>query len=115
MQAIQQGIQAEQYAEKYLIQHGLVLIERNFRLKIGEIDLIMQDKDYLVFVEVRYRKNNHFGGAVASIDARKRKKIVNTAKYYLAWHQKYDKIPCRFDVVAIEGTQTTWIKNAFGE
>lgn len=105
---------AEATAERYLAQKGLMFIQRNFRTKMGEIDLIMQDKDTLVFVEVRYRKNASFGGAIASVDRRKQMKLIRTAQYYLAWHEKYAKMPCRFDIVGVsELEKIEWIKNAF--
>jgi putative endonuclease len=115
------GNQAEIHAEKYLNQQGLYFIQRNFRSKTGEIDLIMGDGNSLVFVEVRYRKTNYFGGAIASVDSRKQRKLIKTAQYYLAWHQKYAKMACRFDVVGIQGDffipsklEVEWIRNAFG-
>jgi putative endonuclease len=113
------GYQAEIYAEKYLVKQGLSFIERNFRSKTGEIDLIMCDKSSLIFIEVRYRKNACFGGALASVDKRKQHKLIKTAQYYLICHPKYAKMACQFDVVAIQGDFSTqpkleWIKNAFG-
>lgn len=113
MEKISIGAIAEKQAEQYLIKCQLTLIQRNFRSKMGEIDLIMQDADSLVFVEVRYRKNDHFGGAAASVDTRKQRKLIKTAQYYLAWHPKYAKIACRFDVVCIQGDNIEWLKNAF--
>ncbi len=109
-----QGRWAEAIAERYLAEKGLILIQRNFRTKIGEIDLIMQEEKTLVFVEVRYRKNNCFGGAIASVDRRKQIKLSRTAECYLAWNKKYAKIASRFDVVGIsDALDIEWIKNAF--
>lgn len=116
-----QGKRAEALAEEYLVKKGLVLVQRNFRTKTGEIDLIMQDESTLIFVEVRYRKNNSFGGGTESVDRRKQAKLTRTAECYLAWHKKYDKIASRFDVVSISPHETQnssaksieWIKNAF--
>jgi len=106
------GDRAEDQALDYLKQAGLDLISRNYRCRQGEIDLIMKDREYLVFVEVRYRKNSRFGGAAMSVDWRKQKKIIACAKQYL---QKLNKIPpCRFDILAIEDkSQVEWLKNAF--
>jgi len=108
------GDDKERLAEDDLAAKGFVLIERNFLCKSGEIDLIMKDQDYLVFIEVRYRKNNEFGGALASITAGKQKKLRRAAEYYLLQHFGNTPPPCRFDVVAIEGQdEIMWIKNAF--
>jgi len=113
----QKGALAEKYAENYLIQQGLIFIERNYSCKCGEIDLIMKDQSALVFVEVRYRKNNVFGGALASINRKKQLKMVRTAQYYLSYKEKCAKIESRFDVVSIEGSLDSidklyWVKNA---
>ena len=111
---ITQGAQAEQLAVQYLQQQGLRLIEQNYRGRFGEIDLIMQDGTTLVFIEVRLRSNAGFGGAAASIDARKQHRIVSTAQQYLA---DLARIPaCRFDVVLMddmEGRSIQWLENAF--
>lgn len=111
---ISQGAQAEQLAVQYLQQQGLKLIVQNFRSRFGEIDLIMQDGTTVVFIEVRLRRNAGFGGAAASIDARKQQRIISTAQQYLAG---LARIPaCRFDVVLLddaEGRNMQWLKNAF--
>lgn len=111
---IRLGAQAEQLAVQYLQQQGLKLIVQNFRSRFGEIDLIMQHGTTLVFIEVRLRRNAGFGGAAASIDARKQQRIISTAQQYLAG---LARIPaCRFDVVLLddaEGRNMQWLKNAF--
>lgn len=112
------GKATEEFAEKYLIQHGLIPIERNVHCRQGEIDLVMRDGDTFVFVEVKYRKNNHFGSAIEAISAAKQKKIKHCVAFF--FHQanlnEYNT-PCRFDVIALEGNinqpQVTWLKNAF--
>jgi putative endonuclease len=108
------GAQAEQLAAQYLQQHGLSLVEQNYRGRFGEIDLIMQDGTTLVFIEVRLRRNDNFGGAAASIDVRKQQRIVSTAQQYLSG---LARIPaCRFDVVLmddIEQRKMHWLRNAF--
>jgi len=109
------GVLAEKQALSYLQAQGLALICQNYDCRFGEIDLIMRDQDTLVFVEVRYRKNSDFGGAFASINNRKQRKIITTAKHYLS---TLDNEPfCRFDAVAIDSKSTTpaWIKDAFQE
>lgn len=109
------GKQAEKVAEKFLLKQGLTLVQRNYLCKMGEIDLIMNDKSDLVFIEVRHRKSQTFGGALESITYTKQKKIWRTAQHYL--HNNPYKYDCeyRFDVVAFEGNleQILWIKNAF--
>ena len=109
------GIRAEIEALDFLKKNGLQLIQKNFVGKRGEIDLIMQDQDDIVFIEVRYRHNNKYGSALETIDAIKQRKIIQTAHYFLHKQQLTDKVNCRFDVVAFEGTQLDWIKNAFEE
>jgi putative endonuclease len=108
------GVQAEQWAVRYLQQQGLKLIAQNYRGRFGEIDLIMQDGTSLVFIEVRLRRNADFGGAAASIDARKQQRIIRTAQQYLAGLARIP--PCRFDVVLMDKEQddhVQWLKNAF--
>lgn len=108
------GDEKERLAEEYLSAKGLVLIERNFNCKMGEIDLIMQDGKHLVFIEVRYRENKEFGGALASITPSKQKKFHRSAEYYLLKHFKNNPPFCRIDAVGIEGdNEIEWVKNAF--
>lgn len=106
----------EQLAADFLQSHGLTLLAANHRSRFGEIDLIMQDKSVLVFVEVRYRRNTTFGGAALSITPAKQRKIALTALQYLQKKGQSD-MPCRFDVVAVTGgkdsAETEWIQNAF--
>lgn len=109
-----QGALAEKWAAHYLQQQGLKLTEQNYRGRFGEIDLIMQDGIILVFVEVRLRKNAAFGGAAASIDARKQQRIIRTSQQYLSG-LAYTP-PCRFDAVLMgdaQGKDAQWLKNAF--
>ncbi len=110
------GSAAEQHAATFLQQQKLTLLERNYRCRFGEIDLIMQEGDALVFVEVRMRSSDRFGGAAASITATKQAKLIRAARHYLAGQD--DDLPCRFDAILISGTQENdieWIKNAFDE
>ncbi len=110
------GFAAEELAKDYLTKQGLTWTKSNYRCRLGEIDLIMRDKTDLVFVEVRARASNAFGGAIASITHSKRQKLIRTALLYLQTTKLYDKLPCRFDVVSLDGTppQITWIRHAFG-
>lgn len=111
---IKPGAQAEHLAAHYLQQHGLKLLQTNYRCRFGEIDLIMQDGDTHIFVEVRLRSSAVFGGAAASIDARKQAKLLKTAQFYLSAFRRIP--PCRFDAVLMQSTdpqQIEWIKSAF--
>lgn len=103
------GRLAEDAALAYLQQHGLQLVQRNFLCKGGELDLIMRDGHSLVFVEVRQRSSARFGGALASITPAKQRRMVHAAQTFL---QRQPGLPaCRFDAVAIEGSQIDWLKN----
>lgn len=112
----QTGQIAEERALEYLTVKGLKLVTRNYTCRLGEIDLIMRDMDYLVFIEVRSRINTNFGGGVASITYAKRQKIIKTTSHYMIKNQLHDKFPLRFDVISIDGEagSITWIKDAFG-
>jgi putative endonuclease len=106
------GAQAEQLAAQFLQRQGLTLVQTNYRCRFGEIDLILRDKETLVFAEVRQRSSNDFGGAAASIDARKQQKLTLTAQHYLTSQPRTP--PCRFDAVLLNGTgNIEWVKNAF--
>jgi len=106
------GRDAESRAEAELARRGLHPVARNYRCRGGEIDLVMRDGACLVFVEVRYRSRDDFGGALASIDRRKQRRLILAAQHYLArsgWGG-----PCRFDVVGLDaGHNTHWIRDAF--
>ncbi|WP_163832581.1 YraN family protein [Spartinivicinus ruber] len=110
------GLRYEQVAQRHLEAQGLKTIQRNFRCKVGELDLIMQDGESLVFVEVRFRKNQAFGSPASTITPHKQHKIIKAAQYFLMT-KKLD-MPCRFDVVAIakdnqQQLYIDWIPNAF--
>ena len=116
------GDEAEAKALAWLVQRGLVLVQRNYRVAAGpharggEIDLIMRERgaegiNTLVFIEVRARASAGQGGAVASVTATKRARIVRTAQHYLLrWPQLP---PCRFDVLTLQGGQVEWLRGAF--
>lgn len=110
------GLRSEQKAMDYLTSQGLRCIMRNYRCRLGEIDLIMRDQDYLVFIEVRARTSQGFGGGVASINLAKQQKLLKTASHYLLINKLQDKQPVRFDVVSLDGPlnscKVTWLKNA---
>lgn len=111
------GNWAEKHALEYLIQQGLRLIQRNFKTKLGEIDLIMVDQNTLVFVEVRLRSNDNYGSAAESVNTRKQNKMISAAEYYLQYHSNQQTDEIRFDVIAfsLNHHQTTleWIQDAF--
>ncbi|GJL76206.1 YraN family protein [Nitrosomonas sp.] len=112
----QKGNDAEQIAAAYLLRQGLELIEQNYRCRFGEIDLIMSERKILVFVEVRMRASDAYGGAAASITATKQAKLLRTARHYLSGLQH--EPACRFDAILMTGTHNPrieWIRNAFGE
>jgi putative endonuclease len=106
------GTEAELAAQDFLQQQGLQALARNHRCRGGEIDLVMRDRDTLVFVEVRLRRNPNFGGALASVDQRKQRRLGLAAQHYLQRH-RWDG-PCRFDVIGLDARgQCQWVKNAF--
>jgi putative endonuclease len=108
------GALAEARAETFLLQQGLVKRAKNYRCKVGEIDLIMQHDNTLVFVEVRLRTHTAFASAAESVTYRKQQKIIKTAQYYLQQYQLTDKAICRFDVIAFsDNGNPEWIKDAF--
>jgi len=105
------GGNGEDAAAALLERHGLSIVARNYRTRFGEIDIVARDGESLVFVEVRLRADSRFGGAAASIGARKRSRIAAAARLYLM--QTRSRSPCRFDVVAIESGEPRWLRAAF--
>lgn len=118
---LKQGEEAEAACCDYLKSQGLKLVNKNFSCRQGEIDIIMLDKKILVFVEVRFRKNNNFGGGLESITPAKQLKLRKTAELYLQQNNQYQN--ARFDVVSMSKNNQTmvngqqyifeWITNAF--
>src|SRR5262249_47194400 len=94
------GQRAERGAERYLIRRGLRTIARNYRIRAGEIDLVMFDGDEIAFVEVRYRSRSDFGNGAESVDHRKQRRIALAARHFLMQRDVGDS-PCRFDVVSV--------------
>ncbi len=107
------GLRSEHEAGQFLQTKGLKPIINNYRCPYGEIDLIMQEGDVLVFIEVRSRNQQHYGGALESIDRRKRQKLLKSVNHYLQKHQLLDKIDCRMDVIGFSNNAIEWIKDAF--
>lgn len=108
--SLAQGAAAEEAAAAHLVKHGLRVLERNFRVRGGEIDLICQQGETTVFVEVRLRQNADYGGAGASITPQKQRRLILAARHWLSRHG--DK-PCRFDCVLMDGRSVEWIEDAF--
>ncbi|HHX8307906.1 TPA: YraN family protein [Vibrio diabolicus] len=105
-------------AKHYLQRQGLRFIEQNFLTKVGEIDLIFQQGETIVFVEVKYRKNDHFGSAAEMVTHAKMRKLIKTAQVWLSQQKRLKhNIDYRFDVIAIHdnGRDINWIENAISE
>lgn len=103
----------EKKAEHYLLQKGYKILEKNFRIRSGEIDIIAQDGIYLCFIEVKFRTSNSFGSPLEAVDWRKQNQIRKVASFYLMKSNLSEWTPCRFDVIAFEGEIITHIENAF--
>ncbi len=107
------GARAEQAALEHLLKHGLKLVARNVRYRAGELDLVMRDGAGLVFVEVRARAGAGWGGAAASVDTGKQRKLIRAAQLYL--QTAYGNCPpaCRFDIIVFDGHRIDWLRDAF--
>lgn len=113
-----EGQLAEECAGQFLEQHGLTLITRNYRCKLGEIDLVMCAPRTLVIVEVRLRRPSRFGSAAASVSVVKQQRIIRATQHFLQQYPQYASSCCRFDIVAFDGHSAkglmpTWIRGAF--
>lgn len=111
------GQKGESAAEQYLQHKGYRIVGRNLRSSVGELDLVAEDGQVLVFVEVKARRTDAFGGAIHAVHQRKQEKLIQLAAQYLARHHIKDRL-CRFDVVLLRGTDTVssqieHIQNAF--
>ncbi|WP_084386613.1 YraN family protein [Castellaniella caeni] len=113
----QRGYQAEHQARDYLEARGLRILAQNLRCKAGEIDLIARHGDVLVFIEVRQRCDGRFGGAAASVNRAKQRRLIRTAQHFLArlcrQHFQATRAPCRFDVISLDDGGLRWIQDAF--
>lgn len=110
------GALAEDIAYRYLVGCGLRPVARNFRCRVGEIDLIMRDRQCLAFIEVRCRRSSAFAAPDHTVDARKQRKIIRTAALFLSRERRYANAIVRFDVIAVEGDTAEgvrWIRDAF--
>lgn len=107
----QQGSFREKEAAAFLESKGFRILQRNFRCRLGEIDLIARDGAWLVFVEVKYRRSERYGWGEEHVDKRKQQRIIAVARYYLAGLKALP--PCRFDVIAIDENRIHHFPNAF--
>ena len=111
------GAAAEQLAENYICRQGLKFIARNVSYPFGELDLIVEDREELVFVEVRFRSNSNYGSAAETVSIKKQKRLLLAAQRWLADNQRYQNHYCRFDLIAIDSfvdsKHLIWEKNAF--
>lgn len=107
------GSSYEDLAARYLQSRGLRILERNYRCRTGEIDLIAKDGEYFVFVEVKFRTGPHTGDSFSSVNREKQRIISRTARHFLTFRIKSTEVPCRFDVIGIDGKEVRWVKNAF--
>ncbi|HSB95391.1 MAG TPA: YraN family protein [Spongiibacteraceae bacterium] len=112
------GAATEAAAERWLSAQGLVCVTKNFRCKLGEIDLIMLDGKQLVFVEVRFRKNELYGSAAESVTHSKQQRVIRAAQLFIETHPRWRHCACRFDVLGVTQTTTDtlqwqWLRDAF--
>lgn len=107
------GTAYEQQAAAYLKEQGYEIVECNYRCRIGEIDIIAREENYLVFVEVKYRTDAGSGSPKEAVNYKKQRIISKVADYYCMTHGCNMITPCRFDVVAIQGEEVELVRNAF--
>jgi len=112
------GARFENYARDYLARQGLRLLRQNYHCRFGEIDLIMQERETICFIEVKFRKTMQFGGAASAISITKQRKIIKTALFYVTQHKHLANQALRFDAFLIQqqadtSNQVNWIKGAF--
>lgn len=109
----QVGKEKEELAALFLRKNGCQIYEKNYRCKIGEIDLIASDGEYLVFVEVKYRKDSRNGYPQEAVTLKKQRTVTKVALWYMMKNGWSNTLPSRFDVIAICGNEIFWHKNAF--
>ena len=114
---LKRGVAAENLACVFLERKGLTVLARNYRCRSGELDLVLEDRGTVVVAEVRYRRNSRFGTPGATVDARKRAKIIRATRHFLQTRPALKNLPVRFDVVAVTGmpgrNRIDWITHAF--
>ena len=107
------GSEYEKIAGNYLKMHGIKILEYNYRIRQGEIDIIGLDEQCLVFFEVKYRKNNHLGNPLEAVTIKKQQQISKVALFYINSHSYLLNKEIRFDVIGILDQDVTWVKDAF--
>lgn len=111
------GNHGEQLALDYLVERGLTRVEQNISCRYGEIDILMRDGEEWVFVEVRFRASQNYGGGLESVSRSKQRKLINTAEHYMQMHHKTHFDSCRFDIIEISGDinkpEINWLQDAF--
>jgi putative endonuclease len=107
------GRDAEDAAVKFLESRGLTVLLRNYRRRLGELDIVAREGDILVIVEVRTRSSQQFGGAAASVDFRKQARIRRAAALLMQQRRDFARLRVRFDVIAVNRAGIEWIKHAF--
>lgn len=108
------GVDAEQHAMQWCLNQGWQVLERNFRCKVGEVDLICLAESVLVFIEVRQRTSSRYGSAAATVNASKQRKLIKAAQTFLQRRPELAAHPARFDVITLSDNATpNWIKGAF--
>ncbi len=111
------GSKYEDFACDYIKSQGGKILKRNYRVRFGEIDIIAEDNDYICFIEVKYRKDNKYGGPEAAVSLSKQKQICNISRYFLTSNNMDEYTPVRYDVITVttlDGALTVkWYKNAF--
>lgn len=108
-----EGAAYEDTAASFLQEQGLVILEKNFRCRTGEIDIIAREGSVLIFAEVKYRSNGSCGSPLEAVGVKKQRIICRVALYYLQSHGMGLDQPCRFDVLGLHGNQIEHIRNAF--
>lgn len=111
------GKYVESLALRHLVEHGLTPVAQNIHSRFGEIDLVMRDAREWVFVEVRFRRSNAYGGGLESVNRGKCRKLVKTAEHYMQSNHKIAFDSCRFDIIEVAGNLSSptinWVKDAF--
>ena len=114
---MQRGAEAESVAQDYLEMRGLKVVERNYRCRVGELDLVLTDNEMLVIAEVRFRSNTGFASPQETVDRKKQAKLIRATQHFLQSRPALRQYPVRFDVVAVSGlgkaNEVNWIKHAF--
>ena len=107
------GTEYEELAVRYLAENGVRVIARNFRSRMGEIDIVGHDGEYYIFFEVKYRKDMSSGRPEEAVNVRKQYRISRVADYFRVYRRLKDTDNVRFDVISILGNDIRWYKNAF--